>query len=69
MITAQQLKAKWDSDPNALIKAIQGCLVDFGYEGLEFETVSQAIKNFYDGEAPQGVIEMFVAGWLKDGVD
>lgn len=69
MITPEQLKAKWEESPTALTKAMQGCLVEFGYDNLTTDAVETVIRNYYDGKEANEIIGMFVSDWLKNGVD
>lgn len=68
MLSADKLKQTWDTQPDALISVLLRTLRDFGYVGLDAGTVRTSIAHYYDGTPANGVIDMFVHGWLKDGV-
>lgn len=68
-LTQERLKTEWENNPEPFIQAFYATLRDFGYTSLNPQTVRDAIQTYVDGQAPEGVIAMFVHGWLKNNLE
>lgn len=67
-MTGEQLKALYRSNPASVTRALTKALVDFGYP-VTAAYVSGEIDRLLKGEAPKGGPSMFIATWLKDGIE
>ena len=68
MITAEQLKVMYKSSPVEVSKSLAESLRDFGYP-ITDEWVQEEISKLLKGDESAGGPSMFLARWLKDGVD
>jgi len=68
-MTAENLRHRYEEDPDAIVKLFTQVLCEFGYEGLSEETVRMACESVYNGKQPVGIIDMFVNGWLTKGME
>jgi len=64
---AEFLQARAKDSPDELAKAFTATLRDFGYPVTQ-EYVRQYIQHWLDGQPPHGGPEMFIHGWLTDGM-
>ncbi len=67
-LTGEQLKTIFKENPKTVAKALTATLVDFGYAITE-GYVKTEIERLLAGGQPKGGPSMFIAGWLKDGLD
>lgn len=68
-ITPKQLKQSFNSNPQKTAHALAATLRDFGYDALSDDEVSKSLAKLIDGGEPEGIIEMFLSGWLEKGID
>lgn len=69
-MTSDKLKYFAQHDRETLVKAFQGILVDFGYNGLESTEVDKHITSYMNDEPePSGIIPKFIYGWLTNGIE
>ena len=67
-ISAEKLQAEAKAHPDKLAKEFCRSLRG-SYRDLTEERTRQAIDRWIAGEKPQGVIDMFIHGWLNEGID
>ena len=68
-MTAEKLKQLWEDHPDELVEALQATLVDFGYTTRTPAFVRASIERYYKGKEAGGIIDRFIHGWLKNGID
>ena len=67
-ISAEKLQEAARANPDLLAREFWRSLKG-SYTSLTQDLVRQAIDRWISGEPAQGVIDMFVHGWLNDGID
>ncbi len=67
-LSAEELKRAFKQDPLGISKVLGSALRDFGYSVTD-DWVREEITRQDKGEKPQGGPGMFLAGWLKDGIE
>jgi len=67
-ISAEKLQAEARANPDKLADAFHRSLVG-SYSSLTRARVRQAVDRWIAKEKPEGVIDMFIHGWLNDGID
>jgi len=67
-LSATFVQALARSNPDRLARTFHASLVG-SYRTLTIERVRDAIDHWLAGQKAEGIIEMFVFGWLDDGVD
>ena len=67
-VMAAKLQEMAQEHPDQLARVLWGSLKG-SYSSLTVERVRQAIDRWAAHEKAEGVIDMFVFGWLDDGID
>ena len=67
-ISGESLQKLAKGRPEVLAMTFAKMLRDFGYPSLTAEYVQKVIGDYEPGKTPAGIIEMFVFGWLEDGI-
>ena len=67
-ISPELLQGQAKTNPKGLAKVFCKSL-QRSYPSLTEEVTLEAIESWGKGAKPKGIIEMFVHGWLDDGID
>jgi len=68
ILTAEQIKRAWELNPDSLAHNMGLTLGDFGY-GVTDEWVKAELTRLMAGEPAKGGPSMFLAHWIKEGID
>ncbi len=68
-LTGERIKELFQDDPKKTSHALGLTLRDFGYKTYTDALVKAEIKRLLAGEEPRGGPSMFLAKWLKEGID
>ena len=67
-LPAEQIKRAWRLNPGSLAHIMGLTLRDFGYTVAD-DWVKVELTRLMAGEPAKGGPSMFLAGWIKDGID
>ena len=67
-MTAEQIKEAWTNNPDGLAHKLAAGLRGFGYAVTD-EWAKAEITGLMAGEAPRGGPSMFLARWIKNGIE
>lgn len=67
-MTPEEIQALWRENPRAVARAFAATLKDFLYP-VDQDYVQAEMERLYAGGAPRGGPSMFLARWIKGGVD
>jgi len=68
-LTAEQLKRAYQNNPDGTSHALAESLREFGYSSVTDDWVKEEVGRLINGGEPSGGPSVFLAGWLKDGID
>jgi len=67
-MSAEHIKRMWQANPERVAGAFAKVLADFGYP-VDQVYVKGELQRLYDGGTPRGGPSMFLARWIKNGIE
>jgi hypothetical protein len=68
-MTSFQLKQAFQKEPRKTARVAAQILRDFGYGDLTDDYVLESLNKLTGDAQPKGIIEMFLNGWLENGIE
>lgn len=69
MATANDVKKMWEANKDYVAHQFAQSLQKFGYSSIANDWVKAEIERLYTGGEAKAGPSMFIARWLKDGVE